>query len=668
MNFLNRCGMMTKLLLIGGAFTVPLAVAVLLLVRSIQGNITFAEDELAGDTFQRPLELLLDLLPQHGTAAEVGVKADAAGVARQIDDAFAELAKVNGRLGARLSFDREGLAARKREHVLVTNVQHEWSELKDGWPSLDAAMRAERHTHLVSDVRTMITHVGDMSKLILDPDLDSFYLMDFTLVAGPQNHDRTAVVAAEADAILRRKTITPAERTRLAVQVAMLRESDADRIAADIATAVNEDVNFHGKSEALQKEIPQLAATYATAAGALIKAIEAVSSSETVTMTPEEFAAKARDARVALYGLWTASIAELDTLLEARIADLRHERNIQLALTALALCVCVGFVAIVQLNISRPLKRAVDLIGRVAEGDLTAEIKSTSRDEIGRMTDALGAMVGRLRGVAEEVTSTADQVAAGSMQLNATAQTVAEGASEQSGAVGESSEAMKRIHGRIGRSAGTARETDQLATVAAENARNGGAAVKQAIVAMREIAEKTSLIEEIARKTDLLALNAAVEAARAGEFGRGFAVVAGEVRKLAERSAVVAVEISTLSRHGVGIAEQTGATLAQVVPDIRRTSELVRDIHTTTGEQIRDVEKLNQSIGELGKVVDQNASAAEEMASTAEELTSQAQQLRDVVSFFKLQTPTARPAHAPTAVETRESETMTSISQAGCCQ
>ena len=122
----------------------------------------------------------------------------------------------------------------------------------------------------------------------------------------------------------------------------------------------------------------------------------------------------------------------------------------------------------------------------------------------------------------------------------------------------------------------------------------------ETVRAMKNIAEKILVIEEIARQTDLLALNAAIEAARAGEHGKGFAVVASEVRKLSEKSQAAAAEISRVSGASVEMAEDAGKMLGEMVPDIKKTAELVQEISAASNEQNTGAEQIKRGDPTIG--------------------------------------------------------------------
>jgi methyl-accepting chemotaxis protein len=302
----------------------------------------------------------------------------------------------------------------------------------------------------------------------------------------------------------------------------------------------------------------------------------------------------------------------------------------------------VGIVALILVvlwvlrGIIRPLNEAVEVSNAMAEGNLTMHLVPRSKDEVGQLIEAMGNMLRALRRVVGEVSLASEQVTSGSEELASSATDLSHGATEQASAVEEVSAAMEEMTSSIGQNAENAQMTNTMTNKAAQDTESGGKAVAKTVGAMRQIAEKISIIEEIARQTNLLALNAAIEAARAGEHGKGFAVVAAEVRKLAERSGTSAAEISELSSSSVEVAEQAGKLLAQIVPDIQKTAELVQEISAATNEQNAGGSQVNSAIQDMDKVIQQNAAASEEVASTAEELSSQAVQLQKVISFFKL--------------------------------
>ncbi|MFT3829692.1 MAG: methyl-accepting chemotaxis protein [Opitutaceae bacterium] len=313
----------------------------------------------------------------------------------------------------------------------------------------------------------------------------------------------------------------------------------------------------------------------------------------------------------------------------------------------------IGELSVAANTMAEALDAKAKLALQIGEGDLRHEVKLASgKDTLGL---ALQKMVGNLREVVANVRSAAENVSAGSEEMTATAQTLSTGSSEQAASVEEVSASMEESSASIQQNTENARQTEKISTKAAADANTAGQSVAQTVQAMKDIAQKISIIEEIARQTDLLALNAAIEAARAGEHGKGFAVVASEVRKLAERSQTAAGEISKLSASSVEIAEAAGQMLDKLVPDIRKTAELVKEITVASEEQNTGAAQINRAIQELDKVIQQNASASEEMASSSEELASQAEQLQSAIEFFKVEggERTARRAARPAAPAVR---------------
>ncbi|MEM6972685.1 MAG: HAMP domain-containing methyl-accepting chemotaxis protein [Pseudomonadota bacterium] len=344
-----------------------------------------------------------------------------------------------------------------------------------------------------------------------------------------------------------------------------------------------------------------------------------------------------------------------------------------IAVGIVAVLVAVTAAVLLSRSLGQGLARAEAVIEAVARGNLAKDNIAHRRDEIGRLTaalerlrqdlgamsaaaealargdlgvkvaprsdqdrlgHALSAMVARLGSVIGSAGQSAGRVAAGAGEMSATAEQLSSGASSQAAAAQEASAAVEEMTSTIRQTAENASQTERIASQAATDAENSGKAVRNAVDAMKKIADRITIIQEIARQTDLLALNAAVEAARAGSHGRGFAVVASEVRKLSERSQQAASEISTLSSDTVAVSAEAGRMLDALMPNIRRTSDLVQEISAATREQDIGAQQINAAIRDLDSVIQQNAAAAEQSAATSAELSNEAQALNQTISYF----------------------------------
>ena len=326
--------------------------------------------------------------------------------------------------------------------------------------------------------------------------------------------------------------------------------------------------------------------------------------------------------------------------------DAANAQTLILVLAGAAFVLGAGFAVWVTRSITRPVAAAVVAANALAEGDLAVKLEVRSKDEIGQLMGAMQSMIGRLAQMIGEVRAAADNLSSASAQVSATAQSLSQSTSEQAASVEETTSSMEQMTASIAQNTENAKVTDGMADKAAQEADEGGRAVGQTVDAMKSIADKIGIIDDIAYQTNLLALNAAIEAARAGEHGKGFAVVAAEVRKLAERSQVAAQEIGGVARDSVKLAERAGTLLTEMVPSIRKTSDLVQEIAAASLEQTSGVGQINAAMGQLNQVTQQNASASEELAATAEEMGGQAEQLQSLMQFFRLEEH-ARAARAP---------------------
>lgn len=690
---LGKLNLGQKLLLIIGAFVLPVGVLAFFTFESLQENIDLARLELSGDGFNRPLaDLLRDvaahqLLLQRYFSGEKQLEPAIVARQAQIDAAFSALEQVNHRFGKELKFTAADLEADGKGQILPERVRNEWQTLKTNWQQLTPERSEAQHEHLITAVIAMISRVDDTSDLTLDPALDSAHLLVMNFEVAPAAHFHINQIGEHG----LRALVEPgaAKQVELAGKVAILRDADLPKLTDSVESALHEDARFMGISESLQREIPPRLAEFKKASDAMLALADQITAGGK-EVDRAAFVAAVDRAAETLSQLSQATTTELDHLIQQRLAHFEQRRLLVIALSAGALLLAGLLAWAVGRNITGRLGRLAEAAQATAlEGSLSREIDTSGSDEMSTLAQAFSRMVTSLRSVASvadrlasgdlrtEVSALSDQDVMGNalvkmvaslsaltnqvqkaaVVVNSSVTEIAATSKQQQATTSEVAATTTEIGATSKEISATSRElvktVNQVNTIAEETATlaNSGQAslgrmeqtMEHFVEAVGAINSKLAVLSEkagninqvvatitkVADQTNLLSLNAAIEAEKAGEYGRGFAVVATEIRRLADQTAVATFDIEQM------VKEMQSAVAAGVMgmdkfgEQVRRGVQEVQQVSSQLTQIISQVQALTPRFAAVDEGMQAQALGADQITQALAQLSEATQQTAD---------------------------------------
>ena len=583
------------------AFAVPLAVLLYYFYDTAAYRRNFAIKEIQGNEMLRPLGEALERVLEyralsHRAAPGAASEGRQTTVRRELDDIFRQLDAMARKPGL------EGPYARQFEaEELLAAVASSWSDLKNLPPT--EARDPKAHAQLLERLQATIAKVGDKSNLILDPDLDSYYAMDFLLLKFPAGIVQLEDLLLAAGDVVARGEIGNQERADL-ISKHSLFESTMSGTEHAFQVAFQENKVYAESAGIMKPALEGPVSAFLTADRALDELIDRkIARAVKPEVSAAELDAASDKARAAYAALFAKVSPVMDQLLQARVSDVIARRNRTLLIVYVLLAISSALVFFIARNLQRMVRahlqnqsneRLLDAMSDSAQrlATASAEILATTSEQASSAQEQAAAVT-ETAATADELAQTATQVAERAKSVGEAARQTAEIGEQGRRAVETSVAAMSRLREQVETTAGGILSLAERA---------------------QAIGEIIATVNDIAEQTNLLALNAAIEASRAGEHGKGFAVVASEVKELANQSKQATLQVRQI------LGEIQKATNASVL-STEGVTKGVLSANDVIGEAGRTIEALAATLGETVRAASQIAASAGQQAAGVSQIT-----------------------------------------------
>ncbi len=619
-----------KALTISLIFSIPMAWISWQYFGDKAATIEFSSKERIGVTYAQDVMPLLSALQQQRAVAiaEALNQPALASVQQEVSERLKHLESTQQALGAELGTNQS--------YQAFVDVNRKLPTAAAGFDTVLTA-----HSEQLDKLITLLATSTDGSNLTLDPDIDTYYLMDATMFRLPLVIEYLSQLGELGAGMLKSPHANPAQ-VRRATELIVLAsvQLQAVRDGLDKVYAYNGNT----KSTINADDSLRQATVFVKNAESMLLRAEGPQGSAETHVT------QASQATQALSQLTTRATLQMDALIGVRVQGMSTARTI----TTLVMLFCVVAAAYLFMSFKKVLDGGLREISfhldSMRDGNLTTQPKAWGGDEVAKLIRSLLQMQGSITEIVRQVRESSDSLLTGASEISSGSMDLSARTESNAASLQQTSASMDSMAQSVHHSANNSQSAASLANNNADVAGHGKGVIQRVIVTMDtvkassgKIGDIIGVIDGIAFQTNILALNAAVEAARAGEQGKGFAVVASEVRALALRSATAAREIKTLITESMGrvdestqIIQSAGMTMDELVTNADRIRGLLQEISGTAVEQSSGITQIGVALQELDQSTQQNAALVEETAAAASSMKDLAQQLANRVSMFKV--------------------------------
>ena len=663
---MNRLKYPFKFGLIGLVALLAIAYLLTVMTLGLRASLAQGQRELAGLEAIKPIFPLVQQVQLHRDlsngvlSGDAGLKDRVAAAAKEISSAFARADAVMARLGDEVGQQEEW-----------KQLREEWTALVQEWADMTGPASFSAHGAVIQRAMQIVAGIGDASGLVMDPDLESYYLVNTAVFVMPETLERLAVIRGAGSGVLFKKTITDDEKHEFSTRLGVL-----DKMTSDLLAALARSEKYSPEIKPAMEEFRQ---KFVGGAGDVVVVTQSELTTGRLNSPAAYFFGKASEAiDTGFAQLEDTLLPTVEKLIRARVSRLTGKLLLAIGI-ALLVVLAGGYLTVgMYLAIVGNVRQLAQAAGRIAGGDLTARAALRTRDELAAVGAGFDTMAGVLGGLIGKVQAGAGQVTVAAGAVAGSATHIQDGSRRQSQAAAAMAASVEQTTAGIEQIAEHARQAETISTESGSLSEEGSEVVQRTVDEMKQIAasveQSARLIEELGRQseritdivnvikdiadqTNLLALNAAIEAARAGESGRGFAVVADEVRKLAERTAkstqdiagmIAAIQSGTGNavrsmnagvvrvEGGVALATRAGEAMARIRSGALRVVHSVSDISTALKEQSAASAEIGANVERIARMAEENNAAVAETTATAQQMERLAAGLQEDIRRYRV--------------------------------